>query len=71
MATQIVFDCSPETARALKQLGFRQCQVWVKLVDGDHETDDQAIAAGDEQLFSVKPPPYCFVTTTFYDMLPK
>lgn len=71
MATQIVFDCNAQTARALEKLGFRQCLVWVKLVDGNHETDAQAIAAGDEQLFSVQPPPYCFVTTTFHGMLPK
>lgn len=71
MAMQIVLHCSAETANELKRLGFRRCKVWVKLVEGDHKTDAQAIAAGDEQLFSVKPPPYCFVTTTFHGMLPK
>lgn len=71
MAAQIVLDCSPETAQELKRLGFRQCQVWVKLVEGDHDTDAQAIAAGDEQLYAVKPPPYSFVTIAFHGMLPR
>lgn len=64
MAYQIALAWSDECEKELRENGFTRRVVYLKTAPGG--TTEQSETLGDREFFSMKSPPFQFVTTSYW-----